>query len=882
MANAGQDLINVYQALQNNGGDASTLPGQFPLLMFQGDMVNVGVNGTGDYSTFATSLRDLGMQISASDPTYMLAEGYLPISQLPAVAQAPQTLSLQPNDRPITQSVGAANNQGDASLQANTAREQFGVDGTGVTIGVLSNSVNQASNPAIPDFTNRPPGLAGSVQTGDLPNNVNVVLDGPAGSDDEGRAMLENIHDIAPGASLAFSTTGDSILSMAKNIQTLASQSGAKVLVDDVGYLRRAVLPGWADLAGGQQRRAERSDLLQRRWQRGERRIPVAVPPRDGHDRQHQPESGDVHELQPGRRDVTTQLPIITTAPDVPIVFQFDQPFKTQEPASSPAAPTSQLNFYVLDQTGKIVVSGVTNNVATQAPIQIVTIPNPGNYTVAVQLVSGPAPGHIEFLDPANNFMTVNQRFGAAGGTFYPTTYGHPTDQNAIGVGAVPWWATAPFLNQNPLQSEPFSSFGPALQVFDVNGNKLAAPATILAPVVSGPDGGNTSFFGQVIDTSMFPVPGEPATTTNLSQPNIPSFLGTSSSAPNVAAVATLMLQLNPELTPAQIRGAMTSTAAPLDGAPGGTYTAQGGFGYVNAVGALNASGGIFVAPGTLQFRMAAYSVPEDAGVATITVVRASTSSGGAVTVAYSTSNGTGQDGLDYVATSGTLKFNPGETFKTFTVPILFNPQNTSGKTVNLTLSNPAGDVALGNPSTAVLTIQSVSVPRVVNLSTVPGRNGVSTILVTFSKPLNPQSAMNLLNYSYSVQIPGHNHRLGAPSSILVGLESAEYDAATQTVTLTTTTPIHPGTPILVIINQVTGNPSAGVGVSDLAGILLQGNNDGHPGGVFMQTVIAAGPSVRPPTRHSSVEKGARLVHGPGTAAVGQTPHRARGHVPPP
>ena len=168
----------------------------------------------------------------------------------------------------------------------------------------------------------------------------------------------------------------------------------------------------------------------------------------------------------------------------------------------------------------------------------------------------------------------------------------------------------------------------------------------------------------------------------------------------------------------------------------------------------------------------------------------------------------------------------------------------------------------------------SVNVPKVVNLSTVPGRNGVSTILVTFSKPLNPQSAMNLLNYSYSVQIPGHSHRLGAPSSILVGLESAEYDAATQTVTLTTTTPIHPGTPILVVINQVTGNPSAGVGVADLEGILLAGNNDGHPGGVFMQTVIASGPSVRRPTRHSSVEKGAQLVHGPGTRLSVKLPTR--------
>ena len=768
MANAGQDLINVCQALQDNGGDAAKLPGQFPLLMFQGDMVNVGVNGIGDYNTFLTSLRDFGMQISASDPTYMLAEGYLPISQLPAVAQAAQTLSLHPNDRPITQFVGAANNQGEASLQADTAMQQFGVDGTGVTIGVLSDTVNQAPNPPIPGFTNRPSGLAGSVQTGDLPNNVNVVRDGPAGNNtDEGRAMLENIHDIAPGASLAFATVGDNKLSMAQNIRALASASGAKVLVDDVVFRDE---PFFQDGIVAQ----AINDVV---VQNGVTYFSAAGNAGDaGYLSQFRPVTATIAGISPNPATymnfnpgggTTTQLPIITNVPDVTIVFQFDQPFKTQEPASSTAAPTSQLNFYVLDQTGKIVsLGGGDNNVAMQQPIQIVTVPNPGTYTVAVQLVSGPAPGHIEFLNfdnVANPIpMTVSQQFGDAGGTSYPTTYGHPTAQSAIGVGAVPWWATAPFLNQNPLQSEPFSSFGPALKVFDAGGNQLPAPVIIQAPVVSGPDGGNTSFFGQMLDTSNPPVRGEPATPTNLSQAGFLSFLGTSSAAPNVAAVATLMLQLNPNLTPAQIRSAMTSTTTPLNGAPGGTYTPQGGFGYVNAVGALGAS------------------------------------------------------------------------------------------------------------------IRGVNAPRVVNLSTVPGRNGVSTIRVTFSTPLDPRRAVNPLNYGYSVQIPGHNHRLGAPSSILVGLESVEYDAATRTVTLTTTTPIHRGTPILVIINQTTAIPAAGVGVADLEGILLDGRNNGIPGGVFMQTVIAGGPSVRPPTRHSSVEKGARLVPGSRGPAVGQTPHRAR------
>ena len=80
---------------------------------------------------------------------------------------------------------------------ADVARTEFGVDGTGETIGVLSTSVNQFNG-----------GLAASYATGDLnpANPVNVIQDDPGEPTDEGRAMLENIHDIAPGANLQFAT----------------------------------------------------------------------------------------------------------------------------------------------------------------------------------------------------------------------------------------------------------------------------------------------------------------------------------------------------------------------------------------------------------------------------------------------------------------------------------------------------------------------------------------------------------------------------------------------------------------------------------------------------------------------------------------------------
>ena len=95
-----------------------------------------------------------------------------------------------------------------------------------------------------------------------------------------------------------------------------------------------------------------------------------------------------------------------------------------------------------------------------------VQIPTPGSYFVAIQVVYGPNPGHVEFVQfgqQSTNALIVSQQFGTAGGTFYPTTIGHNAAATTIGVGAVPWWAPAPFLGQNPLASEPFSSTGPSV-----------------------------------------------------------------------------------------------------------------------------------------------------------------------------------------------------------------------------------------------------------------------------------------------------------------------------------------------------------------------------------------------------------------------------------
>lgn len=104
-----------------------------------------------------------------------------------------------------------------------------------------------------------------------------------------------------------------------------------------------------------------------------------------------------------------------------------------------------------------------------------------------------------------------------------------------------------------------------------------------------------------------------------------------------------------------------------------------------------------------MSFSAASYQVSESGGTAVITVTRAG--GGGTAAVNYTTGNGTAIAPTDYTATNGVLTFAPGETSKTFSVPITNDTAIEPNETINLTLSNPIGGVSLAAPSTAILTI---------------------------------------------------------------------------------------------------------------------------------------------------------------------------------
>ena len=172
----------------------------------------------------------------------------------------------------------------------------------------------------------------------------------------------------------------------------------------------------------------------------------------------------------------------------------------------------------------------------------------------------------------------------------------------------------------------------------------------------------------------------------------------------------------------------------------------NGGGGAMSATRTFNIlvrSGGLFV------FNTATYGVNENAGTATITVLRTG-SSVGTASVSYATSNGTAiagascSAGVDYLPASGTFTWTNGDfNARTFTITICNDGAIEGDETVNLTLSNATGTGSLGTPSTAVLTIGTDDGPLL--LMDNANQDAIALDLVTLTRdPFSLTSPFNM------------------------------------------------------------------------------------------------------------------------------------------
>ena len=186
------------------------------LVRDQDGLVVVQIWGRANAGAVAGDLTSMGIVPTRIDGEYRLVEAHVGLDQLPAIAALPSVLSVSPVYRPVSRS-GSVQTQGDAVMRSDLVRSA-GFDGAPIKVGVLSDSALNIAN---------------SQATDDLPATVDQYLEFPA--TDEGRAMLEIVHDIAPGAGLADHSALESESSFADGIRKLAA-IGSQVIVDDVGY----------------------------------------------------------------------------------------------------------------------------------------------------------------------------------------------------------------------------------------------------------------------------------------------------------------------------------------------------------------------------------------------------------------------------------------------------------------------------------------------------------------------------------------------------------------------------------------------------------------------------------------------------------------------
>ncbi len=195
-----------------------------PILKFETDgrlLVDIDATVT---PALLTQITQSGGQIVNSVAEFHSIRARIPIDQAESLVSAAGVKFIQPAVSSITRT-GSVDSEGDITHNASLARSVFRVDGSGVKVGVLSDS---------DDF------LANSQATGDLPGDV-TVLPGQSGvpATGEGTAMMEIVYDLAPGAKLFFATADNGPASFAQNILNLQA-AGCDILVDDVFYFNES------------------------------------------------------------------------------------------------------------------------------------------------------------------------------------------------------------------------------------------------------------------------------------------------------------------------------------------------------------------------------------------------------------------------------------------------------------------------------------------------------------------------------------------------------------------------------------------------------------------------------------------------------------------
>ena len=469
------------------------------------------------------------------------------LAHLLKLASDPNVLWIREADQAVT-NVGALTSQGYISHRANQA-VALGVTGAGVTVGVLSDSASAAR-------------VAALIATGDLPANTIVVPGQGSSGTDEGTAMMEIIHDLAPDANLVFATGNGGQANFANNIRQLRFTYHCDIIVDDLSYfaeaafqdgtVAKAVNDVVADGALYFSSAANSGNVTSGTsgtWE-GDFSNGGAV-------------SGPI--ATAGETGVFHNFGTVANPQnyDVFLASSTTISLKWSDPLS---ASSNDYDLFVMNSAGttlKAFSAAVQNG--TQDPVELVQSNGfAAGDRIAVVLFSG-----------SQRALRLDTHRGRLSIATTGSTYGHNAGLNTVSMAATYWnsakTGTRPFVGfANPIET--FSSDGPRKIFYNPDGTAIT-PGNLLFST----NGGAT-----LQKPDLTAADGVSAKT-----PGFSPFFGTSAAAPHAAAIAALVKSANPSLTNSQIKQILIDTA--LDNMAVGVDR-DGGYGIVMALPAVQAA----------------------------------------------------------------------------------------------------------------------------------------------------------------------------------------------------------------------------------------------------------------------------------------------------
>jgi len=443
----------------------------------------------------------------------------LRLGSLETVAALDDVTSIMPAARATT-NVGALTSQGYITHAANQAINTTGFNGAGVTVGVLSDSAS-------------PGCIAARIAAGDLPADTTVLPGQDGSGNDEGCAMMEIVHDIAPGAKLIFATAFNGVSSFAANILALQA-AGANVIVDDVTYFNEGAFQDGPIAQAVNQVTANGVIYLSSAANSGsltagtsgtwegdfQANGPAGAPLPGG--------AGTLHNF--GTVASPQNFDVLTGAGTNFVSLKWSDPL---------GASTNDYDLYILNGTGTLVKGfSATRQTGTQDPYEFVSQTRAAGDRIVVVQFSG-----------AQRALRIDTNRGVLSIATAGSTFGHNAGANTVGLAATYWnsahTGTRPFNGTNN-PNEVFSSDGPRKIFFNPNGSAIT-PGNFLF----GTNGGQT-----LAKPDLAAADGVSTKT-----PGFLPFFGTSAAAPHAAGIAALVRSARPDYTPAQVLTAMKATA---------------------------------------------------------------------------------------------------------------------------------------------------------------------------------------------------------------------------------------------------------------------------------------------------------------------------------